>query len=101
MKNNIEVLQDYCKQDSPNTGHAKSILELLYWNYAEYNSVDNKEIHDGFAESVSTTPTCLCRNLALFYHSQRPLRRTYAARFPGSLRLGVTLMTELVEEETI
>ncbi len=102
MQKYIKALQDYCKQNPPNTGNAKSILELLYWHYAEYNPVDNKEIRDGFArirqryshlsleefDPIFTTVSDLCVE-----HERRA--------FLEGLRLGVTLMTELTEKETI
>ncbi len=100
MQNYIKALQEYCKKNPPNTGNAKSILELLYWHYAELNPVDSKEIRDGFAkirqqyshlsleefDPIFTTVSDLCVE-----HERRA--------FLEGLRLGVTLMTELVEKE--
>ena len=102
MQKYIKALQDYCKKNPPNTGNAKSILELLYWHYAEYNPVDNKEIRDGFArirqryshlsleefDPIFTTVSDLCVE-----HERRA--------FLEGLRLGVTLMTELADDEKI
>lgn len=101
MQNYIKALQDYCKQNPLNTDNAKSILELLYWHYAEYNPVDSKEIRDGFArirqqyshlsleefDPIFTTVSDLCVE-----HERRA--------FLEGLRLGVTLMTELANNQS-
>ena len=102
MQKYIEALQDYCKKNPPNTGSAKSILELFYWHYAELNPVDDKEIRDGFGkirqqyshlslqefDPIFTTVSDLCVE-----HER--------LAFLEGLRLGVVLMQELSTKEGI
>ncbi len=102
MQHYIKALQDYCTQNPPNTGNAKTILDLLYWHYAELNPVDSKEIRNGFAkirqqyshlsmqefDPIFTTVSDLCVE-----HERRA--------FLEGLRLGVTLMMELAEDEEV
>ncbi len=102
MQKYIEALQDCCKHNPLNHGDAESVMEFLYWHYAELNPVDNKEIRDGFAkirqqyshlsmqefDPIFTTVSDLCVE-----HERRA--------FLEGLRLGVTLMTELAEGKTI
>lgn len=40
---------DYCKAHPLDYGDAESLLDVLYWNYAENNLLDNPKIKDGFA----------------------------------------------------
>ncbi len=98
----LKSLQAYFKQNPPNHGDAESILGLLYWHYAENNPIDNQKIRDGFAQirrqyshlsmqefdPIFTTVSDLC------------VEHERLAFYEG-LRLGVTLMMELAEKETL
>ncbi len=101
MQKYISALQDYCKQNPLNHGDAESVMEFLYWLYAEFNPIDNRKIRDGFAkirqhylhlsmqefDPIFTTISDLC------------VEHEHLAFLEG-LRLGVTLMTELEGRET-
>ena len=94
----LKSLQDYYKQNPPNHGDAESVMELLYWHYAENNPIDNKKIRNSFAklrqqyshlsmlefDPIFTTVSDLC------------LEHERLAFLEG-LCLGVTLMGELAE----
>ena len=63
MKKYIETLRDYCKQNPLNHGDAESVMEFLYWHYAEFNPIDNQKIRDSFAKLRRQFRTCPWRNL--------------------------------------
>ena len=50
MQQYIKALRDYCKQNPLNHGDAESVMEFLYWHYAEFNPIDNQKIRDGFSK---------------------------------------------------
>lgn len=56
MKESMKVLLDYCKAHPLDYGDAESLLDVLYWNYAENNPLDNQKIKDGFATLRSQFP---------------------------------------------
>ncbi len=101
MQKYIEALRDYCKKNPPNTGNAKSILELLYWHYAESNPIDNQKICDGFAHIRQQYPHLSMQKFDPIFTtvSDLCLEHEHLA-FLAGLRLGVTLMTELAGEKT-
>ncbi len=102
MQHYIKALQDYCKRNPLNHGDAESVMEFLYWHYAEFNPIDNRKIRNGFAQirqqyshlsmqefdPIFTTVSDLC------------VEHEHLAFLEG-LRLGVTLMMELAEEKTV
>ena len=99
MQRYIQALVDYFEQNPPNHGDAKSVLDLLYWHYAEFNPIDNQKIRDSFAalrkqysyfsmqefDPIFTTVSDLCVE-----HER--------LAFLNGLRLGVVLMQKLTEE---
>lgn len=50
MEKLIEVLQQHFAQNPPNYGDAESVLDMLFWNYTEYNQIDNEKIKAQFAK---------------------------------------------------
>ncbi len=56
MKEIAKTLLEYCKAHPLDCGDAKSLLDVLYWNYAENDSLDNQKIKDGFATLRSQFP---------------------------------------------
>lgn len=101
MQQYIQALVDHYKQDPPNHGDAKSVLDLLYWHYAEFNPIDNQKIRDNFTnlrkqyshlsmqefDPIFTTVSDLCVE-----HERRA--------FLEGLRLGVVLRQELSTKES-
>ncbi len=101
MQKYIKALRDYCKQNPQNHGDAESVMEFLYWHYAEFNPIDNRKIRNSFAklrqqyshlslqefDPIFTTVSDLCVE-----HER--------LAFLEGLRLGVTLMMELAGSET-
>ncbi len=102
MQRYLQVLLDYYKQNPPNHGDAESVLDLLYWHYAEFNPIDNQKIRDSFAslrkqyshlsmqefDPIFTTVSDLCAE-----HER--------LAFLEGLRLGVVLMQELSTNEDV
>ncbi len=98
MQHYIKALQNYCKQNPLNHGDAESVMEFLYWHYAENNPIDNKRIRNSFAklrqqyshlsmEEFFTTVSDLCVE-----HER--------LAFLEGLRLGVTLMMEVANNQS-
>ncbi len=50
MQHYIKALRDYCKQDPLNHGDSESVMEFLYWHYAENNFMDDSTIKADFNE---------------------------------------------------
>ncbi len=46
----LKSLQDYYKQNPLNHRDSESVMEFLYWHYAENNPIDNRKIRDGFVQ---------------------------------------------------
>ncbi len=100
MQQHIKALRNYCKQNPLNHGDAESVMEYLYWHYAENNPIDNRKIWDRFSsirqqyshlsmqefDPIFTTVSDLCAG-----HEH--------LAFLEGLRLGVTLMIGPAERE--
>ncbi len=98
MQHYIKALQEYCKQNPPNTSNAKSILELLYWHYAELNPVDSKEIRDGFASIRQQYSYLSLQEFDPIFSTVSDLCVEHERHaFLEGLRLGVTLMMEVAD----
>jgi len=48
MEKLIETLQYHFRQNPPGYGNAESVLDALYWRYAEYGSSDSEKIRGQF-----------------------------------------------------
>ena len=48
MKKLVEMLKEYVEQNLLNYGEAESVLDVLFWHYAEYGSLDSEKISDQF-----------------------------------------------------
>ena len=48
MKKTAEMLKEYVEQNPLNYGEASSVLDVLFWHYAEYGSLDSETIKDQF-----------------------------------------------------
>lgn len=48
MKRTAEMLKEYVEQNPLNYGEASSVLDVLFWHYAEYGSLDSEKIRDQF-----------------------------------------------------
>ncbi len=101
MQHYIDALRYYCQRNPLNHGDAESVMEFLYWHYAEFNPIVNQKIRDGFTQirrqyshlsmeefdPIFTTVSGLCVE-----HER--------LAFLEGLRLGMTLMMELAEEKS-
>ncbi len=96
MQQYIQALTDYYKQNRPNHGDAKSILELLYWHYTQFNPIDNQEIRDSFAKLRNQFPHLSLQEFDPIFTTVSDLCVEHERlAFLEGLRLGVTLMQEL------
>ncbi|MDO5151906.1 MAG: hypothetical protein Q4D50_00900 [Eubacteriales bacterium] len=97
MQNDIKALQDYCKQNPLDHGGAESVMEFLYWNYAENNPIDNQKIQNSFAKLRRQYPHLSLEEFDPIFTTVSGLCEEHERlAFLEGLRLGVTLMTELV-----
>lgn len=101
MQHYIKALQDYCKQSPLNHGGAESVMEFLYWNYAENNPIDNKKIRNSFAKLRRQYPHLSLEEFDPIFTTVSNLCEEHEhLAFLEGLRLDVALMTELTGEET-
>lgn len=101
MQKYIEALRDYCKQNPLNHGNAESIMEFLYWHYAEFNPIDNQKIRDSFAKLRRQYPHLSLEEFDPIFTTVSDLcvEHEHLAFLEG-LRLGVTLMMELLNNQS-
>ncbi len=96
MQHYIEALRDYCKQNPLNHGDSESVMEFLYWHYAENNPIDNQKIRDGFAQIRQQYPHLSMEEFDPIFTTVSDLCMEHEhLAFLEGLRLGVTLMMEL------
>ena len=101
MQKYIRALQQYCKQNPPHHGDCQSVMNLLYWTYAEYNPIDEQKIRDGFAKLRNQFPGLSLQEFDPIFDTVCNLCSAYERlAFYEGLRLGVTLMQELTEVES-
>ena len=99
MEKYIIALQDYCKQNPPDHGDAQSVMNLLYWTYAEHNPIDNQKIKDCFAKLRNHFPEVdLQRFDPIFITVSDLCVEHERLAFMEGLRLGVTLILELADK---
>ncbi len=95
MQNYINALQDYCKQNPLNHGEAKSVMEFLYWHYAENNPIDDQNIRNSFAKLRQQYPHLSLEKFDPIFTTVSDLCAKHERlAFLEGLRLGVTLMME-------
>lgn len=101
MQHYIKALRDYCQQNPLNHGDAESVMEFLYWHYAEINPIDNRKIRDSFAKLRQQYPHLSLEKFDPIFTTVSDLcvEHEHLAFLEG-LRLGVTLMTELVNNQS-
>ncbi len=100
MQNYIKSMQDYCKQTPLTHREAKSVMEFLYWHYAENNPIDNQEIRNSFAKLRRQYPHLSLEEFDPIFTTVSDLCAEHERlAFLEGLRLGVTLMTELAEKK--
>ena len=99
MQHYIKALQDYYKQNPLNHGGAESVMEFLYWNYAENNPIDNQKIRNSFAKLRWQYPHLSLKEFDPIFTTVSNLCEEHERlAFLEGLRLGVTLMTELADK---
>lgn len=99
MEKYITVLRDHCKQNPPNHGDAKSVLNLLYRTYTEYNPIDNQKIKAKFITLRNHFPELDLKQFDTIFTTVSDLcLECEQLAFMEGLRLGVTLMVELSEK---
>lgn len=96
MKEYLKFLVEHYKQNPPNHGDMESVLEVLYWYYAENNPIDNQKIRDSFAKLRSQFPNLSLQEFNPIFETVSELCvEDQRLAFYEGLRLGVTLMIEL------
>lgn len=97
MQKYIQALADYYKQNPPNRGDAKSVLEVPYWHYTQFNPFDNQEIRDGFSRLRNQFPHLSLQEFDPIFTTVSDLCVDHEQlAFLEGLRLGVVLMQERV-----
>ncbi len=102
IKNTLSGIKTgYCKQNPLNLGDAESVMEFLYWHYAENNPIDSGKIRDGFAKIRQQYPHLSMQEFDPIFTTVSDLCVEHERlAFLEGLRLGVTLMMEIAERET-
>ncbi len=101
MQKYIQVLQDYCEQNPLNHGGAESVMEFLYWNYAENNPIGNEKIRNSFAKLRRQYPHLSLEEFDPIFTTVSSLCEEHEhLAFLEGLHLGVTLMTELANNQS-
>lgn len=101
MEKYIKALQDYCKEHPLDHGGADSVMELLYWQYAESNPIDNGKIRNGFAKLREQFPHLSLQEFDPVFTTVSELCVEHERiAFLEGLRLGMTLMIELEGRDT-
>lgn len=96
MKEYLKFLEEYYKQNPPNHGDMGSVLEVLYWYYAENNPIDNQKIRDSFAKLRSQFPNLSLQEFDPIFDTVSELCvEDQRLAFYEGLRLGVALMIEM------
>lgn len=99
MKEYLKFLEEYYKQNPPNYGDMESVLEVLYWYYAENNPIDNQKIRDSFAKLRSQFPNLSIQGFDPIFTTVSDLCVEHERlAFHEGLRVGVELMMELATE---
>lgn len=98
MKEYLKFLEEHFRQNPPNHGAMESVLEVLYWYYAENNPIDSQKIRDSFAKLRSHFSNLSMQEFDPIFDivSELCVEDQRLAFYEG-LRLGVTLMIELAE----
>lgn len=98
MKESMKVLLDYCKAHPLDYGEAESLLDVLYWNYAENNPLDNQKIKDGFATLRSQFPHLSMQKFDPIFNTVSELCWEHErVAFMDGIRMGALLVVELNE----
>ena len=98
MKENLKFLEEHFRQNPLNHGDMESVLEVLYWYYAENNPIDNQKIRDSFAKLRSQFSNLSLQEFDPIFETVSELCvEGQRLAFYEGLRLGVTLMLELTE----
>lgn len=101
MQHYIKALQDYCKRNPLNHGDAESVMEFLYWHYAENNPIDSQKIRNNFAKIRQQYPHLSLEEFDPIFTTVSDLCVEHERlAFLEGLRLGVTLMMEIAEGDT-
>ena len=80
MQNYIKALRGYCKRNPLNHGDAESVMEFLYWHYAEINPIENEKIRNSFAKlRRQCIHTCLCKSSIPFLPQSAASARNMSA----------------------
>ncbi len=102
MQHYIKALRDYCKRNPLNHGDSESVMEFLYWHYAEFNPIDNQKIRNSFAQIRQQYPHLSMEEFDPIFTAVSDLcvEHEHLAFLEG-LRLGVTLMMEMTERNIV
>lgn len=95
QKQLLEVLRN--REAHPlDYGDAEIILDVLYWNYAENNPIDNPKIRNGFDDLRSKFPHLSMQEFDPVFNTVSELCLEHErGAFMDGIRLGAMLMEEL------
>lgn len=91
-----KTLLEYCNAHPLDCGDAESLMDVLYWNYAENNPLDNQKIKDDFATLRSKFPHLSMQEFDPIFNTVSELCLEHErVAFLDGIRLGVLLVAEL------
>lgn len=97
QKQLLDVLRN-CEAHPLDYGDSESLLDVLYWNYAENNPLDNQKIKDGFAALRSQFPHLSMQEFDPVFNTISELCLEHErVAFMDGIRLGMLLLAELSE----
>lgn len=85
----------YFTEHPPKTGDDESVLDMIYWHFTEYNSVDNEKIKVEFDRLRELVNLPLHQYDEVFYTVSSLCLEHGKLAFIEGLRFGMVLMQEL------
>lgn len=95
MKDYTQMLKRYLEQNPPNCRDGESVLGVLYRNYTEHVSPDNKKICNLFAELRKLVNLPPKEYDLIFYVASDLCLEHGRLAFAEGLRVGIELILEL------
>ena len=92
----ISKLKSFLSENEPDYGNAESLLEMIYFHYTEFNSIDSESIREKFKKLRSLFPNLTLRDFDEIFDLVCDLCYEHEKRaFLQGVQVGVTLATEL------
>ncbi len=96
MKNIAAQLESYCKEHPIRIDDRETILESLYWLYAESVPSGSEKLRDGYARLREQLHFLKTKEYDVIFDTVTELcTESEQIAFYAGVRLGATLMTEL------